>query len=131
MKGQALILEAALLLSVAVLTFILASHLFKVQYTAEDYALRINAQRILLNWTDSGVINAIAFGYDGRGDPVFAKEALEYIVPPNFGYNLTVVYINGTKIYTVTRNYNHETSEGATIILMRGCPRVVILRLSR
>lgn len=131
MRGQALVVEAAILLLVAVTTFILASHLFKVQYVASDYVLKINAQRILINWTDSGLINAIVFGYAGSGDPTLAREALEFVIPPNFGYNLTVLDLDGRVIFTVARGYDHGKSEGATLILMRKEPRIVILRLSR
>ena len=131
MRGQSLLVEAGVLLIVAVVTFILGNLLFKVQYTASDYVLRINAQRILLNWTDSGVINAIAYGYTGSGDSILAREALEFLIPPNFGYNLTVATLDGSVIFTVTRGYDAKRSEGAAIVLMREEPRVVILRLSR
>jgi len=131
MRGQALIFEAAILLVLAVVTFILAQHLFKVQYLAEDYALRLNAQRILINWTDTGIIYAIAYGYGGSGDPQLAKAAVETLLPPNFGYNLTVTDVYGNVVFTVANTFDPARASGASMILLRREPRIVTLRLSR
>lgn len=131
MRGQALLLEAALTVAIAVAAFILAQHLFKVEYVKTDYALRINAQRILINWTDSGIIYAIAYGYAGSGDPDLARAAIETLLPPNFGYNLTVADLQGNVVFTVASGYDPTKSEGASVLLLREEPRVVILRLSR
>ncbi|AEA12409.1 hypothetical protein TUZN_0926 [Thermoproteus uzoniensis 768-20] len=130
MKGQAALLEAALIAIALVLTLVLSQYLFKVQYTSGNYALRLDAQRILMNWTESGVIYAIAYGIGGSGDPQYARAALETLIPPNIGYNLTVISLTGGKIFTITRGFNPSTADGASIVILRGDGRIVVLMLS-
>jgi hypothetical protein len=131
MKGQAALFEAALLTVVIILTFVVAQFLFKVQYVQSDYALKIDAERILIHWANTGVIYAVAYGVTGSGDPQYAEAALESLVPPNIGYNLTVISLTKGVVYSITRDFNPATAEGATFILMRGDGRIVSLQLSR
>lgn len=131
MRGQAALLEASLLAVAAVLTFVVAQHLFKVQYVHSDYALRINAERILVHWADTGIAYAVAYGVAGSGDPQYAKAGLESLLPPNVGYNLTVISLTKGVVYSIARGYDPARSEGATLILMRGEGRIISLRLSR
>ena len=131
MRGQAALYETVLIAAAVILTFVMSQHLFKVQYVAGDYALRINAQRILINWTDSGIIYAVAYGMTGDGDPQYARLALETLIPPNIGYNLTVISLTKGKLFTITRNYNPTAADGAPILITRGEGRLVSLMLSR
>lgn len=131
MKGQAALVEAILLTVTIIFTFVLTQHLFKVQYVKTDYSLKLNAERILTHWVDTGIAYAVAYGEAGSGDPLYAKTALDAVVPPNYGYNLTVISLTRGVIYSIARKYDPERSDGATLLLMRDEGRIISLRLSR
>lgn len=131
MRGQALLLEAALIAFALIATLILASTLFKVQYTKNAYDLRINAERILVYLMDSGYIYPMVYGMTGSGDPQFAQAVLNSLVPPNYGYNFTVITLTGDKLYSITRNFDPATADGGEVVLLKGNGYIVILMLSR
>ena len=139
MRGQIHVLEAAAILIGTTVSLIVASHLFTVQHSTYITDLKVNAERTLLHLLETGKINQIAYGIGPSGlpDPTLVQSILDMYVPPDYGYNLTVLNLNGETVLVVTRNFKADESAGAVAVvphLVAGGAveyRVVILRISR
>ncbi len=140
-RGQALIIEAIILVAIAAFTIIAISRLAFSPAISGYMSYREYAEQVLSYLVKNDMIYDIVYGDDMTGNPSLARGVLNQLIPEELGYNLTVISVSlvgdkvrTEKLWSVSENFVEDRSSSAVLLLpgYRGeyAPRIVVLRVS-
>ncbi|MBS7648300.1 hypothetical protein KEJ17_01450 [Candidatus Bathyarchaeota archaeon] len=133
--GQARLIELSLALVVLLIGFLFINVLnISIINTRSYKGLSNIANRILTLLDEKDTLYWMIYGEDGSGNIELSKKIIESVLPPSYGYNMTVYDEQWRMLWSISRGFDSEKSaSGAFLYLTFNGEeqiRIVVLSIS-